>query len=118
MSTITPTVSDVLGDRGSVLSFTWATMANNDTGSPMKHPKHADVTIHILGTFDSSTVVWQGSNDGSNWVTLTDPQGNSISKTAAAIETVSECPLYCRPSVTGGASTSITVIALARRNGA
>jgi hypothetical protein len=52
-------------------------------------PGFADRAIQVGGTFGAGgTVVIEGSIDGTNYVTLTDPQGNAISKTAAAIEEI------------------------------
>jgi hypothetical protein len=62
------------------------------------------------------TVVIEGSIDGTNYVTLTDPQGNAISKTAAAIEEISEIVKFIRPRVTtGDGTTAIRVDLIARR---
>jgi hypothetical protein len=74
------------------------------------------VTVH--GTFGAGgSITIQGSNDGTNWFALTDPQGNALTKTAAAIEQVLESPLYIRPLVTAGdGTTSLTVILLCRRS--
>jgi hypothetical protein len=54
------------------------------------------------GTFGTSTMVFQGSNDGgTTWITLADPQGNALSKTANAIEAVLEYTAQVRPALTG-----------------
>lgn len=86
----------------------WAALANGDDGDPIELVGQGDRSIQFAGTFDTSTIVWEGSNDGSTWATLTDPQGNAISKTAAAIEAISEMTRYMRPKCTaGGGSTAI-----------
>jgi hypothetical protein len=98
--------------------FTWALTQANADGHPIppQYADYCDRAVHILGTFDSATVVWQGGNDGSDYLTLTDPQGNAISKTAAAIEQVLEGALFQKPSSSGGgASQAVTVIAVCRR---
>ena len=47
---------------------------------------------------------------------LTDPQGNPITKLAAALESVTEIPRFIRPEVTAGdGTTAITVILMSRR---
>jgi hypothetical protein len=81
---------------------TWLDLAGSDVGDTLEHTAWSDRSVQFTGTFDSGTVVLQGSNDGTNWFTLTDPQGNAISKTAAALEAVSELTRYVRPSVSGG----------------
>lgn len=100
---------------GAVELFTWAAMGGSDVGDAVGFPQHADRCVQIDGTFGGATVVMQGSIDGSTWFTLTDPQGNSISKTSAALEQIEEVPLYIRPSVSGGTGSSINVRLLARR---
>ena len=63
----------------------------------------ADRSVQVLGTFGTSTMLIQGSNDGgTTWTTLADPQGNALSKTAAAVEAVLEYTRAIRPSVGGG----------------
>lgn len=116
MATITPTITHA-GNHTKI--FTWAALtAANAVGHPIP-PQYADYVdrcIHILGTFDSATVVWQGSNDGTNYLTLDDAHDVAISKTAADIEQVNQSALYQRPSTSGGGgSQSITVIAVCRR---
>lgn len=55
------------------------------------------------GSFGTSTMHFQGSNDfGATWVTLSDPQGNTLSKTAQAIEAILEYTGQVRPSLAGG----------------
>ena len=95
----------------------WTPLANGDQGTAFENPGQADRSIQISGTFGvGGSITIQGSNDGSNWVALTDPQGNAITKTAAAIEQVSEVTRYIRPSVTAGdGTTALTVTMLARR---
>ena len=93
------------GDRAHVLS--WTGLLNGDDGAPVEMPGSADRSIQFLGTFGAGgTIVLEGSNDGTNYVTLTDPQGNAISKTAAAIEAVLELTRWVRPRVTAGDGTT------------
>jgi hypothetical protein len=61
-------------------------------------------------------VLIEGSNDGSTFATLSDPQGVAISKTAAALSQISQVTRFIRPRVSAGdGTTSITVTLLARR---
>jgi hypothetical protein len=90
----------------------------NDGGSPVSLPDFADLTVTVEGTFSTGgSVTLKGSNDGgTTYHALTDPQGNAITKTAAAIEVVTETPLLIRPHVTAGdGSTAIDVRILFRR---
>lgn len=95
----------------------WAAMANGDSGDPVKFAGAADRSIQVNGTFGvGGTVVLEGSNDGgTTWFTLTDPQGNAISKTANALEAVSEVTVLVRPRVTAGdGTTSLLAYLLAK----
>lgn len=116
MATVNPSYVTISDD---VVTATWTALTSaNADGAPI-HPRfneYADRCVHILGTFDSATVLWQGSNDGTNYVTLTDPSSTAISKTAAAIEQVLESALFQRPNTSGGGgSQSVKVICVMRR---
>jgi hypothetical protein len=106
---------ETVGDD--VRIVTWTGLLNGDDGDPFEMPGWPDRSIQVLGTFGvGGTIVFEGSNDGTNYVTLTDPQGNTISKTAAALEAVSELTRRVRPRVTGGdGTTSLTAVLLVRR---
>lgn len=95
----------------------WAGLDSDDSGDPFEAPDAADRSVQITGTFGSGgTIVIQGSNDGTNYVTLTDPQGNAISKTSAGIEQIEEITRYIRPLVSAGdGTTSLAVTMLVRR---
>lgn len=99
---------NTIGDVSHVVS--WASIPNGDTGEPIEMPGSNDRSIQFSGTFGvGGSINLEGSNDGTNWVVLTDPQGNAITKTAAAIEMVTELTRYVRPRVTAGdANTAIT----------
>lgn len=115
MATITPTlVKKGGGGMDTIYVATWAAMGNADTGTEIQMAQASDRSVQVSGTFGGATVVLQGSNDGTNWVTLTDPQGNAISKTSAAIEQIEEATLSIRPVTSGGTGTSIDVNVLLR----
>ena len=74
-----------------------------------------DRSVQIIGTFGTSTVAIQGSNDGgTTWASLTDPQGNVIEKTAAALEAVTEYTAKIRPYVSGGTTSDVDVYLIVR----
>lgn len=100
---------------GEALAMTWTGLATNDTGNPQTLTVHGDISLQVLGTFGGATIVWQGSNDGTTWVTLIDMQGSNLSHTAAAFKTLRDVPRYIRPSVTGGTGVNLTAILFARR---
>lgn len=92
----------------------WAAMANGDDGEQVELANFADRSVQIIGTFGvGGSVRIEGSNDGTNWAPLTDPQGNNLDITTAKIEAITEVVRYIRPRVTAGdGSTSLTVIML------
>jgi len=59
-----------------LLLVTWSGLLNGDTGTPLEEPDFGDRTVQIGGTFGAGgSVTLQGSNDGTNWVAVTDPKG-------------------------------------------
>jgi len=103
------------GHAYDVMTLTWATMGNADTGTAAAVPSYSDKTVHITGTFGSATVTIQGSNDNVNWTTLTDIQGTALAVTADDISLIAENPLYIRPITAGGTGTDVDVIISARK---
>lgn len=93
---------------------TWANLANGDDGEPIKFSQYADKSVQVIGTFGvGGTLLLEGSNNGTDWGTLTDPQGNNLSFATAKIEMVTEATLFVRPRVSAGdVTTSLTVILL------
>src|SRR5687767_1915693 len=93
------------------LLVVWTGLDVDDSGSPVEIPGFPDRTVTIEGTFSvGGSCTLQGSNDGTNYYSLTDPQGNAITKTAGGVELVTENTRYVRPLVTAGdGSTAIQV---------
>lgn len=120
MANVTPTtLGQIPGSTspdGASLA-TWANMLNGDVGVAVSFPTHADRSVQVAGTLGAGgTIVIEGSNDGVNYVTLSDPQGVALSVTAAKIKAISEHTVWIRPRVTGGdGTTSLTVSLLVRR---
>lgn len=88
----------------------WDMVDADTVGAAAEFPDQTDAVITITGTFGGATVTVEGSNDGTTFVGLTDPQGNAISKTSAAIEQITEVPRYIRPAKSGGSSTTVRVM--------
>lgn len=106
-------ISDVTPD---IVTMTWTGLANGDTGAPAGRPEYADRTVQVYGTFDSGSVTIEGTCGGNQWATLTDPQGNALTFSSGRIEAITENVLQVRPSSSGGASMSCTVVMVGRRN--
>lgn len=86
---------------------TWSPLATGDTGEPLQGTGLSDRSVQFTGTFGGATVVLEGSNDGTNWVTLTDPAGVALSFTAAGLKQILQITRYMRPNVSGGAGVAI-----------
>lgn len=119
-----PTIQAVINGRkpndtafpGESATFVWSPLANGDDGQALQYGAYTDRSVQFAGTFGTGgTVVLEGSNDGTNWQPLTDPQGNTISKVAPSIEAITEATRYVRPRVTAGdGTTAITAIVFVR----
>ncbi len=102
--------------EGEAMLYTWAITSTNTEGLSIDAHEYGDRSVQFAGSFDGASVSLQGSNDGTNWATLTDPQGNALTKSASALETVMEVPRYTKvTSSGGGGSQSITVSLFCRR---
>lgn len=103
------------GDKDTI---TWATLTSANAAGSAYEPERtraAIAAVQFTGTFGGATAVLQGSNDGTNWVTLSDTLGTSISFTAAGYAELGTAMAYIRPSTSGGDGTQdIDCILVAR----
>src|SRR5512137_820708 len=78
----------------------WTPITSGDAGGWIDAPHASDKTITCQGTWNGATLLIQGANlaDKSDAYTLTDPQGNLLSKTSDFGETLQENPKYIRPN--------------------
>ena len=106
----------IAADHDSAL-ITWVLTTADPTGDSVAYEDYADRTFQVFGTFGGATVELQGSLDGgTTWVVLTDPQGNALAKTAAALEAVSEAVPLVRAKLTVvGSGASVTAILYVRK---
>lgn len=107
------TVNDRSFPNCVTLTWTGLTQATTDSGEPAQYPHFNDKCVHVTGTLGvNGAVAIEGSNDGTNYKVLTDPQGNALTINAVnTIEQIMEAPLYIRPNVTAGdGSTNFTVV--------
>ncbi len=111
MATVSFTREIVSGGKGHV--YAWP-LGVGDDGIPVEVVDFADRSVQVEGSFGGASISIEGSNDGVNYRTLTDPQGNDLLITTAKIEMVTEVTRYIRPRVVSGAATSVTVSLLAR----
>ena len=116
MATDNPTITE-LGGSAQVFKATWDLTTADHTGAPIsgRYAEFADRTVYFLGTWGGATAAVEGGN-GTTYVALTDPQGNSISKTADAIEVITEVPEFTRPRLTTvGVGATVTATVIMRR---
>ncbi len=110
--------SAILGPPlGTVVKTTWAALGNSDTGAPLALADFSDRSVQIEGTFGTGgTIVIEGSNDGTNYYTLHDAFGNSLSFIAAGLKSITEITTWIRPKVTAGdGTTALVPTMIARR---
>jgi hypothetical protein len=112
MSTIAPTKTPTGNTRSFVVG--WAALANGDAGEAIPFSQYTDKSVQVIGAFGAGGVLrFEGSNNGTDWAPLTDPQGNPLDFSSAKIEMVSEATAWVRPRVTAGdGTTSLTVLVL------
>jgi hypothetical protein len=109
------TVSHTRSTTGNSRAFvaTWLNLATGDEGDALPFGQYTDRSVQVVGTFGGATVVVEGSLNGTDWATLTDPQGNDLLITTAKIEMVTEATVFIRPRISGGdGTTDITVLML------
>lgn len=63
------------------------------------------------------TVLIEGSNDGTNYVTLTDGAGSALSFTAAGLKAITEAVKWIRPRVSAGTSVRADIYLFAVAGG-
>lgn len=97
----------------SVVVLTWGLLQNNgDFGDMQSFINYGAKTFVVSGTFTGNTsVAIEGSNDGANWKSLSDNQGNALFFTTGGIATSQDRPQWVRPRILlgpGGASITVT----------
>jgi len=119
MAVASPTITTIGNDRdGSVKLVTWLLTNADQTGAVIPSAEWADRSVQVEGTWSTAVIEIEGSNDGTNFKTLTDPQGNAISMATATnrLEQIMELTQFIRPRLsTSAATASLTVSLLARR---
>ena len=111
MATINATQTTPSFD-GSVVVVAWTGLAaSGDVGDAQSYSNYGDKTFIVSGAFNGTpTVTIEGSNDGINWVTLSNRQGTSMTFTSAGMNTSQDKPVFVRPRMTAGSGgASITV---------
>jgi hypothetical protein len=114
MATVTPLITGgrPLGSppRGTVI-VEWNLPASGDDGDWVELPQFPDKSVMVTGTFGTTTVTIQGTNeaDKTNPQTLNDPQGTALTFTSARIEQILENPRFIRPIASAGNGTNFKI---------
>lgn len=96
---------------------TWAPLAADDDGEPVRLAIYSDRTIQVAGTFGGASVTIGGSNDGETYHALHDTSGATMTLTGGVLLQIVELPVYLKPRVFGGdGTTAIKVILAGRRS--
>jgi hypothetical protein len=108
MATITPTRNAI--EYGTEI-VSWTGLSTADTGTAIFANKTSGISgfMQVTGTFGGATIVLQGSNDNTNWVTLKDVTASNLSFSAAGGADFSTAAAYIRPSSSGGTGDDVTV---------
>ena len=117
MATVAYTITDISGS-GEVFMFTWDLTSADHTGAAIRWSPWADRSVMFTSSaWGASTGVIEGSNDGTTYVGLADPQGTAISKTSNAVESVLELTQFMIPRLSVvGTSAAVRVTLICRRN--
>lgn len=83
-------------------------LADNDTGVAINMAEYSDRSVQVTGLTADSLAI-HGSNDGTNYVLLTDPQGDALTFAANGLRQIAEATAYIKPVRTGTADVTIVV---------
>lgn len=85
----------------------WLGLDGDDYGEAVRISNWQDRSVQVLGTWDSATLVIQGSNDGgTTWETLRDTAGSNLTFSSNGLKQILELVDLIRPSVSGGGATT------------
>lgn len=103
-------------DDGARRLWLWeALVADSEDGAAVELPSNLrGLTVEAVGSFNTGTVTFQGSLNGTTWWTLQDPAGNNLAFTAAGGGQVANAlPRYIRPLLSGEGTDDIDARAFA-----
>jgi hypothetical protein len=116
MATVTPSpVPNSVGSPALTTAWDLSGKTTTDTFLAQEMSGNADRSVQFAGTFNGATVQLQGSNDGTNFVVLTDPLNNALTFTSAGLKQIAEVTRYIRCAVTAGTTTSVVGTVFTRK---
>lgn len=103
-------------DIRSVPRVIWSGIAAGDTFTAFTLTQQYGLaaSLQVTGTFNSSVITMQVSNDGTNWVTAKDLLGADITFSATGYRELSLSAAYIRPSIASGTGTGLAVTMVLR----
>lgn len=120
MATVAPVFSWQVGERdGNSVLVTWSMVTANVEGLPIECVQMTDLCWQSFATNQGGAVVTiQGSNDGTNYFTMTNASGGAaVTFSADGGKQTIERPRYIRPYLTtAGTAAVVAVTLLARKN--
>lgn len=113
MPLITPSLDVSIRDVPRVI---WSGIAAGDTFNAFTLTQQYGLaaSVQVVGTFGGATITMQVSNDGTNWATAKDLQGNDITFTSTGYDELSLSAAYIRPAIAAGSGVSLSVIMVVR----
>lgn len=94
---------------------TWSPLTEADADGRAEYfSRYGRVTVQVKGTFANGTLHVQGSNDGSNYQTLTVEGSQAATFTAADTKVLAEVPRYIKPVLLSGSGCSLSVLIAGR----
>lgn len=111
MATITAVITKLTGYPETGFHVLWEAMLDGDPGSAVELVPFSDRSVQFVGTFSTTTVIMEGSNDGASWWPLEDGNGDAITTAATDFLTsIGPITRYVRPHITTvGSSPDIDV---------
>ena len=115
MSEISYAVSHITGRQ--LVKILWETVTCSDTGEPIEIADWVgQIYFQATGTFNSATLTFQGSNDGTNYFSLVGPDSTTaLTLTSAGGKPCVHLPRYVRPSLGGSSGGDVDVTVLLRK---
>lgn len=110
MAVIIPTIETDLHKKSLRVRVAWLAIVNGDTCQSFDPIFPAALAAsQINGTFGGAALALQGSEDGTNYVTISDVNAVAISQTVAARQDFSTATKSIKPLLSGGVASSLNI---------